>query len=283
MSFETEEEPSYKPLILFKYGGNAMTNENLQKQILNKISNLKSKGYNVVIVHGGGPFIQKALDDAGIESEFIDGQRKTSAEAMEHVSMALIGKVNSRIVGLINAMKYSAVGISGKDGDTVIAKKRKHKTKVNGVEKEVDLGRVGEIELINTELIDLLLKNNHIPVISCIASDGNARDFNINADMFAGNMAAALKADEYIVLTDVDGLLEDKDKPETLIKNANISKLDKLIDDGIIQGGMIPKIDACKIAVNYGAKSARIINGTSPEQIDLINNTNSPGTLITKQ
>lgn len=267
-------------LFLFKYGGNAMTNESLQKQVLQSIISLKAKGNRVVIVHGGGPFIQEALDTAGIESEFIGGHRKTSKEALQHVEMALKGRVNAKLITLLNAMGERAIGLSGKDGQTVIAGKRFHTLVENGRQNKVDLGQVGDVEEINPQLINLLLDHGFLPVLTCIASDREGNDFNINADMFAGNLAGALNADEYIVLTDVDGLMEDPKKPQTLFRSLEVKRIEELKERGIIQGGMIPKMDSCEVALRTGAKAARIVNGTKPETILELNQNEAIGTII---
>ncbi len=271
-----------KPTLLFKYGGNAMTDPELKLGILTNICSLKEDGYNVVIVHGGGPFIKLTLQQAGIESEFIDGQRKTTREAMEYVEMALKGKVNGNLVSLINSLGYKAVGLSGKDGQTVIAGKRLHKRVVNGDTEIVDLGQVGDVEEVDPGFINLLLENDFIPVITCIASDKNGDDYNINGDMFAGHIAGAVSAQQYVVLTDVDGLLLDKDTPESMIASVSISELEVLKKQGVIQGGMIPKIESCEIALKNGAESARIINGTVPGQIKDLFANRVVGTTIKK-
>jgi acetylglutamate kinase len=267
-------------VILFKYGGNAMIDDDLKQQVLRNICSLKEKKYHVVIVHGGGPFIKQALKEAKIESEFIDGHRKTTAEAFEYVEMALKGKVNGNIVGLINSMGYKSVGLSGKDGQTVTASKRLHKTMVSGKIREVDLGQVGDVVRVDTGLLNLLLENDFIPVLTCLAADKTGKGFNINADMFAGHIAGELKAGQYIVLTDVDGLLHDKNDPSTLIHEVELSEINKLVEDKTIAGGMIPKVESCEIALNKGAGSARIINGTDPEQILKAIEKQAPGTLI---
>lgn len=259
-----------KNLLLFKYGGNAMTNITLKKQVLKNMCALKQKGYQVVIVHGGGPFIKEILEEVKIESEFIDGQRKTTPKAMEYVEMALKGKVNGSLISLINAMGHKAVGLSGKDGKTVIAKKRFHKHTVNGKVEMIDLGQVGDIENVDTALIELLLKNDFIPVITCLASDKDGNDYNINGDLFAGHIAGALSAEQYIILTDVDGLLLDKNNSASIIRELKVAEINQLKEKNIIQGGMIPKIESCEIALKKGAKLARIINGTVPEQISTL-------------
>ena len=269
-----------KPLILFKYGGNAMTDDSLKKQVLKNIISLHDKGYHVVIVHGGGPFIKQALKDAKIESEFIDGHRKTTKEAFEYVEMALKGKANGELVSLINSMGKSAAGISGKDGRTVIARKRMHKRVVAGKSEDIDLGQVGDVESVNTRLLDVLLENDFIPVIACLAADEIGDGYNINGDMFAGHIAGALKAKEYVVLTDVNGLLRDKSDPDSLMEKLERGEILKLMEGSIIQGGMIPKVESCKIALEKGAESSRIINGTIPGQILSIADGGEAGTVI---
>lgn len=276
---ETDAEGS---ILVFKYGGNAMTEEHLKQEVLKNIGALSEKGYQVVIVHGGGPFIKQALTEANIKSEFVDGLRKTPPKAFEYVEMALKGKVNGDLVSHMTQMGFPAVGLSGKDGKTVTAVKLLHFQEINGSKKEVDLGRVGDVSHVDTNLIKTLLRNKFIPLIACIADDDKGIGFNINGDMFAGHIAGALQAEQYIVLTDVNGLQKDKDNPDTLIQELKLSEIQNLIDDNTIQGGMLPKINSCKTALNQGVKKARIINGTQPEQIlKLIDNQNI-GTTITR-
>ncbi len=261
-----------KPLLVFKYGGNAMVDDDLKKHVLQSMCSAKKSGFDIVIVHGGGPFIKEALSAAKIESEFIDGHRKTTPEAFEYVEMALKGKVNGNLVGLINSLGYTAVGLSGKDGGTAIASRRNHQTIIDGKLLPVDLGHVGDVVEVNPSLLRLLLHHEYIPVITCLAADPDGISYNINGDMFAGHIAAALHAAQYIILTDVDGLLRDKDDVSTLIDEIAVSEIDTLINRNIIQGGMIPKIESCRIALAGGAAEARIINGTKPDQIvDLLN------------
>jgi len=269
-------------LVLFKYGGNAMTDASLCKEVLQNICVLKKKGYNIILVHGGGPFIRELLAEVNIQSEFIDGQRKTTPEALEYVEMALKGKVNGKLVSLLNTMGVKAVGLSGKDGKSVIGKKRLHTQIKDGKEKVVDLGQVADVAKVNPELLSTLLKEDYLPVLTCLASDEEGNDYNINGDMFAGHLAGALGAKEYVILTDVDGLLKDKDKPETLIRAANLSDIKQLKEDGTIQGGMIPKIESCEIAIHQGAQGARIINGTVPEQLLHLFDDQEVGTLISQ-
>lgn len=268
-----------KPIIVIKYGGNAMTSERLQRNVLKNICTLKSKGYAVVIVHGGGPFIQEILDQVDIETEFIHGHRKTSAEALRYVEMALKGRVNGEVVNVINQLGERAVGLSGRDGKTAIAKKYYHQ-QPDG-QSTADLGQVGEIDTIDPALIYLLLEQDYIPVITCIASDEAGNSYNINADLFAGSLAGHLQAHVFGVLTDVDGLMEDIADPESLLKDISAHEVKHFVRQGVIKGGMIPKTDACRLAVEKGASRSVIVNGKKPEQIlSLIDENQSVGTTI---
>ena len=243
-----------------------MLSERLKQSVVQNIWKLHSKGYRIVLVHGGGPFIQRMLELVKIESEFIEGHRKTSSEALKYIEMALKGEVNGSLVNLLNKTGLKAIGLSGKDGRMVLARKRYHLKKQNGKEVRLDLGQVGDVEQVDTSLLDTLLEEGYLPVVTCIASDEEGDDYNINADMFAGNLAGALGATHYLVLTDVDGLLEDIDDPSSVIRKLNLKELDSLYGS-VIKGGMIPKLESCELALRQGARSARIINGTKPEAI----------------
>lgn len=268
--------------IVLKYGGNAMIDEKIKDQLINNICLLQGKGHQLVMVHGGGPYIAKALEKANVESEFIDGQRKTSDEALEYIEMVLKGKLNGHLVSLINAKGKKAVGLSGKDGNLIVAKKRYHLQKINGEFKTVDLGHVGEVAEVNVDLVNVLLKNDFMPVITCIAADELGNTYNINGDNFAGHLAGAIQSDTFILMTDVDGLLMDIEDPDSIIRQIKLDEVKKLIDQGIIKGGMIPKLEACKTALATGANSARIINGTKPQMLLNIFNGKSEGTEIIK-
>lgn len=257
-----------------------MTDETLQRSILKRICALKEEGSRVVIVHGGGPFIKAALAEAQIESEFIDGHRKTSAEALRYVEMALKGRVNGHLVSLINALGHRAVGLSGKDGGLIRARKRWHQRAVNGQTETVDLGQVGDVAEVKPELLELLLQQDFIPVITCLADDAQGNSYNINGDMFAGHLAGALQASQYIILTDVDGLLRDRKRPETIIRDLSVADLEPLIAEGVIQGGMLPKMESCAVALSKGAQAARILNGTQPEQLAALATQEQVGTRI---
>jgi len=257
---------SDSPLVLIKYGGNAMRSEALQRAVIDSIKQLRARGYQVVVVHGGGPFIKEILELARIESEFIDGHRKTTPEALKYIEMALKGEVNGSLVRLFKQAGIKAVGLSGKDGAMVTAKKRYHQREENGRNSRYDLGQVGDVAAVDTSLVDILLKNDYLPVITCLASDAEGNDFNINADMFAGHLAGALQADRYLVLTDVDGLLRDVNDPGSLISSLTLQELDGLFGT-VIAGGMIPKLESCRIALEKGARTAFIINGTQPDHL----------------
>lgn len=268
-----------KPLVI-KYGGNAMVDEVIQSTILEILCRIKQAGQDVVIVHGGGPFIKESLNKENIESTFVDGQRVTSAEALSHVERVLKGQVNSLIVEIINKHGQKAVGLSGKDGKIATARKRFGNAGTAQHPEPVDLGFVGDIDHINTELLDLLLTHDFIPVITCLASDENGVTFNINADVFAGHIAGALQAKEFVLLTDVDGLLEDVSDPNSLLQTITTGEIPDLITRGILTGGMIPKLEACTTAIKQGANQVRIINGTNPEQLLAVLRNEPTGTLV---
>ncbi len=266
--------------ILIKYGGNAMKSDELKNSVTEDVAALKSLGFKPVLVHGGGPAIAETLDMAGIVSEFIGGHRKTDIDAMKFVEMALKGKVNTELIKLINSKGQKAVGISGKDANMVIAKRRMHSVTVDDKTTEVDLGQVGDVDEIDTSLIETLLENNYIPVIAPLGIGRDYETYNINADMFAGNLAGALKVDDFIVLTDVDGLREDKDNPDTLIEEINSERVKSEMGN-IIQGGMMPKMESCLIALETGVKNAHIINGMNKHSIlTLLLSDKKIGTLI---
>ncbi|MEX2567836.1 MAG: acetylglutamate kinase [Cyclobacteriaceae bacterium] len=269
--------------VLIKYGGNAMTNESLKSQIAAKMKILHDHGIQVIMVHGGGPFINKALEEAGIVSEFFDGHRHTSAAALQSIEKTLKGEVNSSLVNLLNRQGLKAVGLSGKDGKLAIAQKRWHRAKnANGIAEQIDLGQVGELIQVNPLLLEVILEQGFTPVITCIASDLEGNDFNINGDVFAGKIAAALKADAYIVLTDVDGLYLDFPDPKSILEKVDLKTLPQYYGKAI-KGGMIPKIESCVTAVKEGVKQAIILNGTQPEQItDYILKGKNIGTTITQ-
>ncbi|MDE5654986.1 MAG: acetylglutamate kinase [Clostridia bacterium] len=239
-------------IIVVKYGGNAMLNEELKKAVMNDIVLLSLVGVKVVLVHGGGPEINDMLKKVGKESKFINGLRYTDDETADIVQMVLAGKVNKDLVKLLSGVGGKAVGFCGIDGNIITAKK-----KVG----EVDLGNVGEIQSIDVDPILVTLENDYIPVIATVASGEDGKIYNINADTAAAGIASALHAENLVLMTDVRGLLLDKDDESTLISEIKVSDVPKLIKKGVISGGMIPKIDCVVEAVRQGVDQAVIIDG----------------------
>lgn len=246
--------------IVIKYGGNAMVEEHLKRGFAKDIVLLKYIGLNPVVVHGGGPQIGRVLKAMGKETSFIQGMRVTDAETMDVVEMVLGGKVNKEIVANINSHDGKAVGLSGKDGRLIVARK----LEVKALNPEtltseiIDVGMVGEVEQINPEIIRALENSGFIPVIAPVGVGLNGETYNINADLVAGRIAGALKAEKLILLTDIEGV---KDKNGKLISTIDIGRAPDLINDGTISGGMIPKINCCCDAVNEGVHKAHIIDG----------------------
>ena len=253
-------------IVVIKYGGNAMTDPNAQAQVLSQVAELKKAGIYPVVVHGGGPFIKAQFEISGIESEFVDGHRITLKDSMEVVEQALSGKVNGMLVNQLNRLGANAVGLSGKDGGMVRALKRTHQIKNENGTEEIDLGFVGDVELINTDLPNLLIDNGYLPVISPVSSGADGEDYNINADMFAGHMAGALNAAAFVAITNVDGLMKDPSKPETKIESITADEAKSLFGT-VIKGGMIPKVEACLIALEKGVPAAHIISGSTENSI----------------
>lgn len=245
----------YGKTFVIKYGGNAMVNTDLKKAVILDIILLKYLGLNPVIVHGGGPEISSSLKLIGKESLFHNGQRVTDGETMEIVNMVLAGKINKGIVALINQFGGKAIGLSGQDGNLLIARKKI----LPG--EELDLGFVGKIEAINPDLIHLLLKNNYIPVIAPVGMGNDGNIYNINADTVAGELAAALQAEKLILLTDVEGICSDPTDNSSLISALKVETANKMIASGQIDGGMIPKVEACIHALQHGVKRTHIIDG----------------------
>lgn len=241
--------------VVVKYGGAAMLDPGLRRSTAEDIVLMKYVGMNPVVVHGGGPAINSLLKRLDIQSSFSpDGLRITDAATIEVVEMVLAGSVNKDIVSLLNQHGGDAVGISGKDADTLYA------TKIQ-TESGADIGYVGKITGVHTKLIETLCRAGMIPVLAPIATDGGGGTWNINADTAAGEVAAALHAEKLVFLTDTPGLLRDKSDPETLIHQLRVTDVDALKRDGTISGGMIPKIEACLRALDYGVRKTHIIDG----------------------
>jgi len=243
-------------IVVIKYGGNAMINEDLKQQVMEDICLLWLIGVKVVLVHGGGPEISQTMKKLGKESVFLNGLRVTDKETVDIVQMVLAGKVNKSLVNLLQIKGGHAVGLSGIDGGIIEAKM-----------KDERLGFVGEITKIRTQPITDLLEKNYIPVISTVASDRQGNTYNINGDTAAAYIAGALHASRLIMMTDIDGILRDKDDPSTLIRQLTVSEAKGLYDEGIISGGMIPKVDCCIEAIEKGVKTVVINDGRVPHSI----------------
>lgn len=243
--------------VVIKYGGNAMINEELRDAVMTDIVLLRSVGVNVVLVHGGGPEISEMLNRIGKESRFVDGLRYTDKETIDVVQMVLAGKVNKHLVQLISKHGGKSIGLCGLDGDMIKARKY----------TKADIGFVGEITEINTDIINHTLENKYIPVISSVAAGENGEVYNINADTAAASLAAALHAEKLLLMTDISGLLMDKDDESTLIHDVQVSEIPSLKSQGVISGGMIPKIDCCVEAVRRGVLQTNIIDGRIPHSI----------------
>lgn len=243
-------------VVVVKYGGNAMTNETLKQAVMQDIVLLSLVGIKVVLVHGGGPEINAMLKKINKQSEFVNGLRYTDEETIDIVQMVLAGKVNKDLVQLLQRAGGKAMGLCGLDGDLIKAK-----------QLNPDLGFVGDITEIDPDSINTALNNGYIPVVSTVASGKNGEVFNINADTAAARIAAEMGAANLILLTDIKGLLEDKDDDSTLIRVVGVSEVPYLKNQGIISGGMIPKIDCCVEAVRRGVKKTNIIDGRIPHSI----------------
>ena len=243
-------------IVVVKYGGNAMINEELKQQVMEDIALLWLIGVKVVLVHGGGPEISETMKKLGKEAVFIDGLRVTDKETVDIVQMVLAGKVNKTLVNLLQMKGGHAVGLSGIDGGILEA-----------TMKDEALGYVGEITKIRTRPITDLLEKNYIPVISTIASDRQGNTFNINGDTAAASIAGALGAERLIMMTDIAGILRDKDDPSTLIPAITVSDAKQLFEEGVISGGMIPKVDCCIEAIEKGVKHVVIMDGRVPHSI----------------
>ena len=240
--------------VVIKYGGHAMNNDIMKEKVISDIVLMKFVGINPVIVHGGGPAINYWIGKSGKESRFINRLRVTDKDTMEVAQMVLVGQINQEIVALIQKLGGKAMGISGVDGGTIIA--RKKEMLVDG--QPADLGYVGEVAEINTELINQAIDHGFIPVISPIGCDANGQVYNINADYAAGSIAASLHADKLFMLTDINGVQDDN---ETVISVLDFAKAEEYKNKGIIRGGMIPKVDCCMDAIRGGVNSVHIVNG----------------------
>jgi acetylglutamate kinase len=244
---------------VIKYGGHAMSDERLKESFALDVIMLKSLGINAVIVHGGGPQINQTLKRYGIVSEFVRGMRVTDSETMSVVEMVLVGQVNKEVVGYLNQHGGKAVGLCGKDGSLLLSKKLLQEvTAENGTVEQVDIGYVGDVVKVNTDLIKTLEQGGYLPVIAPVGVGLAGESYNINADLVAGRVAAALNAEKLILLTDTPGVL---DKNKKLIQKIKVAQIHGLIEDESITGGMIPKVVCCAEALRDGVRKSHIIDG----------------------
>ncbi len=243
--------------IVVKYGGAAMKDSSLKEKVIRDVVFMACVGLRPVVVHGGGPEINSWLDRLGIEPQFKNGLRVTDAATMDVVEMVLVGRVNKEIVALINQAGGSAVGLCGIDANLIRARP---------IEAE-DVGFVGEVAGVDTRILEILVENGHIPVVSSVAADETGQSYNINADTVAGEIAAALGAEKLILLTDTAGILRDYKDPSTLIPKLDIQGARQLIETGIVAGGMIPKVSCCVRSLAQGVKAAHIVDGRLPHAL----------------
>lgn len=253
--------------IVVKYGGNAMLNDELKNKVLQDILFLQYAGMRPVVVHGGGPEISRQLEQAGKKSEFVGGLRVTDAESAAIAEMALVGKINTDLVGRLNALGGKAVGLNGKDANLLKAKKYLADVYENGEVNLVDIGFVGSVKEVNTDLINCLLDGGYIPVIAPTGVGDEGETYNINADVAAGEIAGALKAEKLLVLTDVRGIYSVYPDESSFISTLTFEKAHELILKGSIDGGMIPKVRSCIKALSGGAKKTHIIDGRAGHSI----------------
>ena len=243
-------------VVVIKYGGNAMINEQLKQQVMEDIVLLWLIGVKVVLVHGGGPEINETMQKLGKEAQFVNGLRVTDRETVDIVQMVLAGKINKTLVNLIQMKGGHAVGLSGIDGGILEAKM-----------KDEALGYVGTVTKVRPQPINDLLEKGYIPVVSTVASDRMGNAYNINGDTAAARIAGALNAERLIMMTDIAGILKDKDDPSTLIPHITVSEAKELYDSGVISGGMIPKVDCCIDALEHGVDNVVIMDGRIPHSI----------------
>ena len=259
-------------IVVVKYGGNAMVNETLKHQVMEDVVLLSLIGVKVVLVHGGGPEISETMQKLGKKAEFVDGLRVTDRETVDIVQMVLAGKINKSLVNLIELKGGSAIGLSGLDGHMLEAKIKKP-----------ELGYVGEITNVNVKPILDVLDKGYIPVVSTVGYDDAGNLYNINADTAAARIAGELGAESLIAMTDIAGILKDKDDPSTLISSIKVGELPELISNGVIQGGMIPKAECCRNAIEWGVNRVFIIDGRVPHAILIEMLTNEGiGTMFTR-
>ncbi|MDP2217818.1 MAG: acetylglutamate kinase [Methanolobus sp.] len=274
----------YDSVMIIKVGGHAMVNPQVMSDIVQDIVLLRFVGIHPIIVHGGGPEITEKMERMGKKPEFVGGLRITDDETLEIARMVLVGNINTEIVSLIGRHGGKGIGLSGKDGKLIIAKKKPfQKVMIENVEHEVDLGWVGDTEIINTEILNIVTREGYIPVISPIAMDMNGNALNLNADTIAGDIAAALSAKKLILMTDVPGVLMEPSDRSSRISRVTLEDVEHLIRTGVISGGMIPKMRGAATAVESGVENVHIIDGSISHSVLLELFTDSGiGTMVCK-
>ena len=255
--------------VVIKYGGNAMVNDELKASVMQDVALMKYVGINVAIIHGGGPEITGFLKRLGKESSFVSGLRVTDEETMDVAEMVLAGKVNSEIVTLLNRRGLRAVGLSGKDADLILAEKKLATVYEHGEKTKVDIGYVGKVKQINIQVVNDLISQGYVPVISPIGVGEDGESYNINADYVAADIAGALKAEKLLLLTDTEGVYKNFEDKSSFISTLKADDARAFIKSGEISGGMIPKVEACLRALDKGANKAYIIDGRLPHSIIL--------------
>ena len=259
----------YGTTVVIKYGGNAMINEALKENVMRNVALMKFVGIQPILVHGGGPEITGFLKKVGKESSFVSGLRVTDEETVEIAEMVLDGKLNSEIVSLLNLRGVRAVGLSGKDAGLIKAKKNLAAVYESDAVREVDIGYVGEVTAVDTRIITDLLQQDYVPVIAPIGMGEHGESYNINADYVAAEIAGALRAEKLLLLTDVEGVYKDFADKSSLISQLHLEEAKAYIRSGVIDGGMIPKVEACLRALEAGAHKAHIIDGRLDHSIIL--------------
>ncbi|WP_455155693.1 acetylglutamate kinase [Selenomonas noxia] len=259
----------YGTTVVIKYGGNAMINEALKENVMRNVALMKFVGIQPILVHGGGPEITGFLKKVGKESSFVSGLRVTDEETVEIAEMVLDGKLNSEIVSLLNLRGVRAVGLSGKDAGLIKAKKKLAVVYESDAVREVDIGYVGEVTAVDTRIITDLLQQDYVPVIAPIGMGEHGESYNINADYVAAEIAGALRAEKLLLLTDVEGVYKDFADKSSLISQLHLEEAKAYIRSGVIDGGMIPKVEACLRALEAGAHKAHIIDGRLDHSIIL--------------
>lgn len=254
-------------IVVIKYGGHAMLNGALKEAVITDVVLMKYVGMHPVIVHGGGPEITAVLRRMGKESSFVNGLRVTDRETMEIVEMVLVGKINKEIVAMVNRFGGRAIGLCGKDANLIEAAKKRVRVERDGVTEEVDIGFVGEVARVNADLVASVLREGYIPVVAPTAVGPDGASYNINADSVAGELAVALGAEKLVILTDVEGIMADREDPATLISTVKVDEVPDLMARGIISGGMVPKVECCVNALRGGVRRTHILDGRVPHSI----------------